>query len=95
MGEKRVSRTAKLRKVFGHPSGPTRTPLRPGLSVLGETVRVFGRPEELAEGLESSGYDVLGSEIQVGLELNPSCLVVTGQGSSGYKIIEEFLPEAA
>jgi len=39
--------------------------------------------------------DILASEIQVRLELNLPCLVVTGQGSSGYKIIEEFLPEAA
>jgi len=51
-------------------------------------VRVFGRPEELAERLEAS-------EIQAGLELNLPCPVVTGQGSSDYKIIEEFLPEAA
>jgi hypothetical protein len=29
------------------------------------------------------------------LELKPSLPVVTGQGSSGYKIIAEFLPEAA
>ena len=29
------------------------------------------------------------------MELNLPCLVATGQGSSGYKIVEEFLPEAA
>jgi hypothetical protein len=61
----------------------------------GETVRVFGRPEELAERLEASGYDVPASEIQAGLELNLPCLVVTGQGARGYKIIQEFLPAAA
>ena len=65
------------------------------VDVDGETVRVFGRPEELAERLEASGYDIPASEIQAGLELNLPCLVVTGQGNSGYKIIEEFLPEAA
>ena len=65
------------------------------VDVGGETVRVFGRPEELAERLEASGYDIPASEIQAGLELNLPCLVVTGQGKSGYKIIEEFLPEAA
>jgi SWIM zinc finger len=65
------------------------------VDVGGETVRVFGRPEELAERLEASGYDIPASEIQAGLELNLPCLVVTGQGNSGYKIIEEFLPEAA
>jgi hypothetical protein len=27
------------------------------MDVGGETVRVFGRPEELAERLEASGYD--------------------------------------
>ena len=64
------------------------------VDVGGETVRVFGRPEELAERLEASGYDIPASEIQAGLDLNLPCLVVTGQGSSGYKIIEEFLPEA-
>jgi hypothetical protein len=65
------------------------------VDVGGETVRVFGRPEELAERLEASGYDIPASEIQAGLELNLPCLVVTGQGNSGYKIIERFLPEAA
>jgi hypothetical protein len=48
-----------------------------------------------SERLEASGYDIPASEVQAGLELNLPCLVVTGQGSSGYKIIEEFLPEAA
>jgi hypothetical protein len=28
------------------------------VDVGGETVRVFGRPEELAERLEASGYDI-------------------------------------
>jgi len=65
------------------------------VDVGGETVRVFGRPEELAERLEASGYDIPASEIQAGLELNLPCLVVTGQGKSGYKIIEQFSPEAA
>jgi hypothetical protein len=65
------------------------------VDVGGETVRVFGRPEEPAERLEASGYDIPASEIQAGLELNFPCLVVTVQGSSGYKVIEEFLPEAA
>jgi uncharacterized Zn finger protein len=65
------------------------------VDVGGETVRVFGRPEELAERLEASGYDIPASEVQAGLELNLPCLVVTGQGSSGYKIIDQFLPEAA
>jgi hypothetical protein len=65
------------------------------VDVGGETVRVFGRPEELAERLEASGYDIPASEIQAGMELNLPCLTVIGQGSSGYKIIEQFLPEAA
>ena len=65
------------------------------VDVGGETVRVFGRPEELAERLEASGYDFPASEIQAGLELNLPCLVVTGLGNSGYKIIEQFSPEAA
>jgi hypothetical protein len=29
------------------------------------------------------------------MELHLPCLVKLGQGNSGYKIIEEFLPEAA
>ena len=65
------------------------------VDVGGETVRVFGRPEELAERLEAAGYDIPASEVQAGLELNLPCLVITGQGSTGYKIIQEFLPEAA
>jgi hypothetical protein len=65
------------------------------VDVGGETVRVFGRPEELAERLEASGYDIPASEIEAGMELHLPCLVKLGQGNSGYKILEEFLPEAA
>jgi hypothetical protein len=65
------------------------------VDVGGETVRVFGRPEELAERLEASGYDIPASEIEAGMELHLPCLVKVGQGNNGYKTIEEFLPEAA
>ena len=65
------------------------------VDVDGETVRVFGRPEELAERLEASGYDIPASEIEAGMELHLPCLVKVGQGHNGYKNIEEFLPEAA
>ena len=80
------------------------------VDVGGETVRVFGRPEELAERLEASGYDIPASEIEAGMELHLPCLVKAGQGHNGYKPgspaspvltcwgeknIEEFLPEAA
>jgi hypothetical protein len=65
------------------------------VDVGGETVRVFGRPEELAERLEASGYDIPASEIEAGMELHLPCLVKVGQGHNRYKNIEEFLPEAA
>ncbi len=65
------------------------------VDVGGETVRVFGRSEELAERLEASGYDIPASEIEAGMELHLPCLVKVGQGHNGYKNIEEFLPEAA
>ena len=65
------------------------------VDVGGEAVRVFGRPEELAERLEASGYDIPASEIEAGMELHLPCLVKVGQGNNGYKNIEEFLPEAA
>jgi hypothetical protein len=65
------------------------------VDVGGETVRVFGRPEELAERLEASAYDIPASEIEAGMELHLPCLVKVGQGKNGYKNIEEFLPEAA
>jgi len=65
------------------------------VDVNGETVRVFGRPEELAERLEASGYDIPASEIEAGMELHLPCLVKVGQNNGGYKTIEEFLPEAA
>jgi SWIM zinc finger len=65
------------------------------VDVGGETVRVFGRPEELAERLEASGYDIPASEIEAGMELHLPCLVKVGKGNNGYKTIEEFLPEAA
>ncbi|HEX7961578.1 MAG TPA: hypothetical protein VF493_16780 [Terriglobales bacterium] len=74
---------------------------RPGESLFlkvdvnSEMVRVFGRPEELAERLEASGYDIPASEIEAGMELHLPCLVKIGQGTNGYKIVEEFLPEAA
>jgi hypothetical protein len=65
------------------------------LAFGGETVRAFGRPEELAEPLEASGYDIPASEIEAGMELHLPCLLKLGQGNNGYKIIEKFLPEAA
>ena len=43
------------------------------VDVGGETVRVFGRPEELAERLEASGYDIPASEIEAGMELHLPC----------------------
>ena len=65
------------------------------MDVGGETVRVFGRPEELAERLEASAYYIPASEIESGMELHLPCPVKIGQGNNGYKNIEEFLPEAA
>ena len=55
------------------------------MDVGGETVRVFGRPEELAERLAASGYDIPASEIEAGMELHLPCLVKVGQGHKGYK----------
>ena len=69
--------------------------IRHGQDVGGGTVRVFGRPEELAERLEASGYDIPANEIEAGMELHLPCLVKVGQGNNGYKNIEEFLPDAA
>lgn len=65
------------------------------VDVGGETVRVFGRPEELAERLEASGYDIAASGIEAGMESHLPCLVKVGQDNNGYKKIEEFLPEGA
>ncbi len=61
------------------------------VDVGGKTVRVFGRPEELAERLEASGYDIPANEIEAVLELHLPCLVNVGQGNNGYKNIEELL----
>ena len=60
-----------------------------------DTVRAYGTPEELAERLEESGYDIPAGEIQAGMELNLPCLVVLGTNAKGYKTIEKFLPESA
>jgi hypothetical protein len=65
------------------------------VDVGGETVRVFGNPEDLAERLEASGYDIPASEIEAGMELHLPCRVKLVPGSSGYKNIEQFSPEAA
>jgi SWIM zinc finger len=65
------------------------------VDVAGETVRVFGRPEKLANHLKASGYDIPANQIQTGLELNLPCLVRTGNGTKGYKTIEAFLPPVA
>jgi hypothetical protein len=68
------------------------------VDVGGETVRVFGRPEELAKrlhpnaqgrrvgdpGLEASGYDIRTNEIEAGMELHLPCLVKFGQGHYGH-----------
>jgi len=55
---------------------------------------LFGRPEELAERLETGGYGIPASEIEAGMELHLPCLVKVGQGNNGYKNIKEFLHEA-
>ncbi len=55
------------------------------VDVGGKTVRVFGRPEELAERLEASGYDIPANEIEAVMELHLPCLVNVGQGNNGYK----------
>ena len=52
------------------------------VDVGGETVRVFGRREELAERLEASGYDIPASEIEAGMELHLPCLVKVGQATT-------------
>jgi hypothetical protein len=90
-------KTRQGESLFPNVMGPPgRRLVEPGGSdVGGETVRVFGRPEELAERLEASGYDIPASEIEAGMELHLPCLVKVGQGKNGYKNIEEFLPEAA
>ena len=54
-----------------------------------------GRLEELPERLEASGYDIPANEIGAGMELHLPCPLKVGQGSHGYKYIEEFLPDAA
>jgi hypothetical protein len=98
---RRVSATSKTSPVPAVITKIDRMKTRQGdslflkVDVNGETVRVFGRSEELAERLEASGYDIPASEIEAGMELHLPCLVKLGQGNSGYKIIEEFLPEAA
>ena len=65
------------------------------VDVGGETVRVFGRPEGLAERLEASGYDIPANETEAGMELYLPRLVKVGRGNNRYKNIEEFLPDAA
>ncbi len=98
---RRVTTTSKTSPVPAVITKIDRMKTRQGESLFlkvdvgGETVRVFGRPEELAERLEASGYDIPAGEIEAGMELHLPCLVKLGQGNSGYKIIEEFLPEAA
>jgi hypothetical protein len=98
---RRVTATSKTSPVPAVITKIDRMKTRQGESLFlkvdvgGETVRVFGRPEELAERLEASGYDIPAGEIEAGMELHLPCLVKLGQGNSGYKIIEEFLPEAA
>jgi hypothetical protein len=93
-------KTRQGESLFFNVMGPPgRRLVEPGGSdVGGETVRVFGRPEELAErlrpnaqsrrvggpGLEASGYDIPASEIEAGMELHLSCLVKVGQGHNGY-----------
>lgn len=72
----------------------TQTDLFLKVDFRGETVRLFCRPEEMAERLESSGFDIPASEIKAGMELHFSCLVNAGQDNNGYKTIEKFLPEA-
>jgi len=51
---------------------------------------VLGTPEKLA-----SGYDIPRAKSKPEWNSHLPCLVKLDQGNSGYKTIEEFLPEAA
>jgi SWIM zinc finger len=63
------------------------------LQVNGRTLRLFGSAKQLAEHIQSTGYDIGPENLEPGLRLNLACRVTTKPSEDGkYLNVEKVLP---
>jgi hypothetical protein len=63
--------------------------------VNGRTSRLFGSPKQLAEHIQSAGYDIEAQNIEAGLRLNLACRVTTKPSEDGkYLNVDKVFPVA-
>jgi len=63
------------------------------VAVNGRTSRLFGSPKQLAERIQSAGYEIDPANLEPGLRLNLACRVVTKPSDDGrYLNVEKVLP---
>jgi hypothetical protein len=63
--------------------------------VNGRTSRLFGSPKQLAEHIQSAGYDIEEGNIEAGLRLNLACRVTTKPSEDGkYLNVDKVFPVA-
>ena len=61
--------------------------------VNGRNSRLFGSPKQLAEHIQSAGYDIEAQHIEVGLRLNLACRVTTKPSEDGkYVNVDKVFP---
>jgi SWIM zinc finger len=65
------------------------------VAVNGRTLRLFGSPKQLAEHIQSVGYEIDPQHIEPGLQLNLACRAVTKPSNDGrYTNVDKVLPLA-
>jgi predicted nucleic acid-binding Zn finger protein len=63
------------------------------VAVNGRTLRLFGSAKQLAEKIQSAGYDIGSENLEPGLRLNLACRVTTKPSEDGkYLNVENILP---
>jgi SWIM zinc finger len=63
------------------------------VAVNGRTLRLFGSAKQLAEQIQTAGYDLDAANLEPGLRLNLACRVVTKPTDDGkYLNVEKVLP---
>jgi len=63
------------------------------VQINGRTSRLFGSPKQLAERIQSAGYEIDPASLEPGLRLNLACRVTTKPSDDGrYLNVEKVLP---
>ena len=63
------------------------------VQINGRTSRLFGSPKQLAERIQSAGYEIDPANLEPGLRLNLACRVTTKPSDDGrYLNVEKVLP---